>query len=140
MRRRLPTGQNHHCQSCHAALAEGRLRWSNTLDELRELIRRMARENLACGKERIASELLLKFGLQVSPRTVGKHMPGDVYRRLPCSAAQGRRLKRTAQDCVIENIDGAPLFRVRQQVDTVSLRRDIDSRERARQRHALLRG
>jgi hypothetical protein len=40
--------------------------------ELRELIRRMARENPAWGQERIANELLLKLGLQVSPRTVGK--------------------------------------------------------------------
>jgi putative transposase len=37
--------------------------------ELRELIRRMARENPAWGQERIANELLLKLGLQVSPRT-----------------------------------------------------------------------
>jgi putative transposase len=44
--------------------------------ELRELIRRMARENPAWGQERIANELLLKLGLQVSPRTVGKYMPG----------------------------------------------------------------
>jgi putative transposase len=44
--------------------------------ELRELIRRMARENPAWGQGRIANELLLKLGLQVSPRTVGKYMPG----------------------------------------------------------------
>lgn len=43
--------------------------------ELRELIRRMARENPAWGQERIANELLLKLGLRVSPRTVGKYMP-----------------------------------------------------------------
>ena len=43
--------------------------------ELRELIRRMARENPAWGQERIANELLLKLGLQVSPRTVRKYMP-----------------------------------------------------------------
>jgi len=43
--------------------------------ELRELIRRMARENPVWGQERIANELLLKLGLQVSPRTVGKYMP-----------------------------------------------------------------
>jgi putative transposase len=43
--------------------------------ELRELIRRMARENPAWGQERIANELLLKLGLQVSPRTVRKCLP-----------------------------------------------------------------
>src|ERR1700682_2956024 len=43
--------------------------------ELRGLIRRMARENPAWGEERIASELLVKLGIQVSPRTVRKYMP-----------------------------------------------------------------
>src|SRR5687767_4757667 len=43
--------------------------------ELRELIRRMAEENPVWGQERIANELLLKLGLQVSPRTVAKYMP-----------------------------------------------------------------
>ena len=39
-------------------------------EELRELIRRMARENVLWGEERIASELLLKLGVRISPRTV----------------------------------------------------------------------
>jgi hypothetical protein len=43
--------------------------------ELRELIRRMARENPLWGQERIANELLLKLGLRVSPRTVRKYLP-----------------------------------------------------------------
>jgi hypothetical protein len=43
--------------------------------DLRALIRRMALENVAWGEERIADELLLKFGLRVSPRTVRKYMP-----------------------------------------------------------------
>ena len=43
--------------------------------ELRQLIRRMATENPLWGEERIANELLLKLGLRVSPRTVGKYMP-----------------------------------------------------------------
>ena len=43
--------------------------------ELRQLIRRMATENPLWGEERIANELLLKLGLQVSPRTVRKYMP-----------------------------------------------------------------
>lgn len=43
--------------------------------ELRALIRRMASENPLWGEERIADELLLKFGIRVSPRTVRKYMP-----------------------------------------------------------------
>jgi hypothetical protein len=43
--------------------------------ELRELIRRMARENVSWGEEQIASELLLKLGVRISPRTVRKYMP-----------------------------------------------------------------
>jgi transposase InsO family protein len=44
-------------------------------DELRALIRQMARENPTWGQERIANELLLKLGLRVSPRTVRKYIP-----------------------------------------------------------------
>jgi len=43
--------------------------------ELQKLIGRMARENPSWGEERIASELLLKLGLRVSPRTIRKYMP-----------------------------------------------------------------
>jgi putative transposase len=43
--------------------------------ELRELIRRMARENVLWGEERIANELLLKLGVRISPRTVRKYLP-----------------------------------------------------------------
>jgi len=43
--------------------------------ELRALIRAMARDNLGWGEERIANELLLKLGIQISPRSVGKYMP-----------------------------------------------------------------
>jgi putative transposase len=43
--------------------------------ELRELIRRMGRENVLWGEERIASELLLKLGVRISPRTVRKYLP-----------------------------------------------------------------
>ena len=35
----------------------------------------MARDNVSWGEERIANELLLKFGIQISPRTVRKYMP-----------------------------------------------------------------
>ncbi len=43
--------------------------------EIRSLIRRMAVENPLWGEERIANELLVKLGIRVSPRTVGKYMP-----------------------------------------------------------------
>ena len=43
--------------------------------QLRVLIRRMATENTSWGEERIANELLLKLGIQVSPRTVRKYSP-----------------------------------------------------------------
>jgi len=43
--------------------------------DLRELIRRMARENVLWGEERMANELLLKLGVRISPRTVRKYMP-----------------------------------------------------------------
>jgi putative transposase len=43
--------------------------------ELRELIRRMARENVLWGDERIANELLLKLGIRISPRTARKYLP-----------------------------------------------------------------
>ena len=42
---------------------------------LQALIRRMGSENPAWGEERIANELLLKLGIQVSPRTVRKYLP-----------------------------------------------------------------
>jgi putative transposase len=42
--------------------------------DLRELVLRMARENPTWGEERIADELLLKLGIRVSPRTVGKYL------------------------------------------------------------------
>jgi Homeodomain-like domain len=50
--------------------------------ELRALIRQMARENLTWGQQRIANELRLKLGLQVSPRTVRKYMPSGCDRGL----------------------------------------------------------
>src|ERR1700719_4332659 len=43
--------------------------------ELCSLIRRMAAENPVWVEERIANELLVKLGILVSPRTVGKYMP-----------------------------------------------------------------
>jgi transposase InsO family protein len=43
--------------------------------QIQVLIRRMGRENPSWGEERIANELLLKLGIQVSPRTVRKYLP-----------------------------------------------------------------
>jgi transposase InsO family protein len=43
--------------------------------ELRARIRTMAAENPVWGEARIANELLIKLGIRVSPRTVGKYMP-----------------------------------------------------------------
>jgi len=42
---------------------------------VRKLIREMARSNPTWGEERIADELLLKIGIQISPRTVRRYMP-----------------------------------------------------------------
>jgi hypothetical protein len=47
---------------------------------LQRLIRQMARDNLTWGQRRIANELQLKLGLQVSPRTVRKYMPKPLDR------------------------------------------------------------
>jgi putative transposase len=43
--------------------------------QLQALIRQMARENPLWGEERIANELRLKLGLEISPRTVRKYLP-----------------------------------------------------------------
>src|SRR5450755_1588505 len=45
------------------------------------LIRRMANENPSWGEERVANELFLKLGIQVSPRTVNKYLPTRPTRR-----------------------------------------------------------
>jgi len=42
---------------------------------VRKLIREMARSNPTWGEERIADELLLKIGIQISPSTVRRYMP-----------------------------------------------------------------
>ena len=49
--------------------------------EIQTLIRRMANENPSWGEERIANELLVKLGIQVSPRTVRKYLPRHPRRR-----------------------------------------------------------
>jgi hypothetical protein len=42
---------------------------------LQHLIRKMAHENPSWREERITSEMLLKLGLRLSPRTIRKYMP-----------------------------------------------------------------
>ena len=46
-------------------------------EDLRSLIRQMARENPLWGEERFANELSVKLGIRVSPRTVRKYMPKE---------------------------------------------------------------
>src|SRR5881409_778181 len=43
--------------------------------QLRKLIADMVTNNPTWGEERIANELLLKIGIQISPRTVRRYMP-----------------------------------------------------------------
>ncbi len=49
--------------------------------DIRELIVRMARENPTWGQERVASELSLKLGIYVSPRTVRAYWPWQPNRQ-----------------------------------------------------------
>jgi hypothetical protein len=57
--------------------------------QVQALIRRMGSENRTWGEQRIANELVLKLGIQVSPRTVRKyhprHPPGRPRGDLRCS-------------------------------------------------------
>jgi putative transposase len=48
---------------------------------IQALIRWMANKNPSWGEERIANELLVKLGIQVSPRTVNKYLPRRPRRR-----------------------------------------------------------
>ena len=41
----------------------------------------MVRNNPSWGEERVASELLLRIGIQISPRTVRRHMPNQPRRK-----------------------------------------------------------
>jgi hypothetical protein len=47
---------------------------------VRELIAEMANSNPTWGEERMATELLLKIGIQISPRTVRRYMPKNPKR------------------------------------------------------------
>ena len=46
-------------------------------EQIQALIRKIAQENPLWGEERIAAELLLKLGIQLSARTVRRYMPLD---------------------------------------------------------------
>src|SRR5262249_27893579 len=48
--------------------------------DVRELMVDMASNNPTWGEERIADELLLKIGIQISPRTVRRYMPTPLKR------------------------------------------------------------
>jgi putative transposase len=66
-------------------------------EDLRQLIARMAVANRTWGEERIASELLLKLGIRVSPRTVRRYMPsGSGSKRGPGSQAWSTFLRNHA--------------------------------------------
>ena len=65
--------------------------------ELQALIRRMARENVTWGQQRIANELSLKLSLRVSPRTVRKYTPID------CVSSPGRRCQSQRWSTFIRN-------------------------------------
>ena len=52
-------------------------------EDIRKLIVRMASENPTWGQARVAAELAVKFGIQVSPRTVRAYWPPERDRRGP---------------------------------------------------------
>src|SRR5713101_5808579 len=56
--------------------------------DLQRLIAEMAAANRTWGEERIASQLLLKLGIRVSPRTVRRYLPRDAA---PWGGARSQR-------------------------------------------------
>jgi putative transposase len=62
--------------------------------QLQALIRQLARENPLWGQERIANELRLKLGIEVSPRTVRKYLPHS-RRGRPCGGPNWSTFLRT---------------------------------------------
>jgi putative transposase len=71
--------------------------------ELQALIERMARDNPTWGEERIANELLLKLGLRLSPRTVGKYLPHrlDYSRRRGVPSRRWRTFVRNHAQAIV---------------------------------------
>jgi putative transposase len=60
--------------------------WPRVPAAVRKLIVEMAANNCTWGEERIANELLLKIGIQISPRTIRRYMPGNPKR--PAESSQ----------------------------------------------------
>jgi ParB family transcriptional regulator, chromosome partitioning protein len=52
-----------------------------------------------------------------TPRPAGR----DVYRQLMAASAPGRKPKRAVHDMIVKGQDGEPLFRVRQQTNTIAI-------------------
>jgi hypothetical protein len=83
--------------------------------ELQALIRQMVRDNLTWGQRRIANELQLKLGLQVSPRTVRRYM-STRFDRAPGQRVPSQRwrtfLRNHAWDLIVRGV-AADLIRGR---------------------------
>jgi len=71
--------------------------------DIRDLIRRMARENPTWGQMRVAAELYLKLGILVSPRTVRKYWPWEQDDRpgRRCSSQPWRTFVRNHADAIV---------------------------------------
>jgi putative transposase len=69
---------------------------------LRQLIGEMAAANRTWGEQRIASELLLKLGIRVSPRTVRRYMDsGPGSKNGPGSPAWSTFVRNHAQSVLV---------------------------------------
>src|SRR6195256_3940604 len=69
--------------------------------DLQQLIADMAAANRTWGEERIASELLLKLGIRVSPRTVRRYMPRGAAARGGARAQTGSTFVRNHASAVL---------------------------------------
>src|SRR5207237_5919214 len=69
--------------------------------ELQRLIANMAVANCTWGEERIASELLLKLGIRVSPRTVRRYMPTGGAPRAGAPSQRWRTFVRNQANTVL---------------------------------------
>jgi transposase InsO family protein len=69
--------------------------------DLQQLIREMARANRTWGEERIAHELLVKLGLEVSPRTVRRYLSRGTRPRQGVPAQRWATFVRNHADAVL---------------------------------------